>query len=551
MICRYLPYTLTLRAPAVLTTLGGDPNSSRTLAFIPGSAVRGAAARGLGDPGTDPERLSRFRTLVLDGSTRFLNAYPRVGGRRALPTPVSLRVEKTALQGAEQEVHAWDLAAFTGAPEDEDGGWPGVLLSPLSEPFVTVGAAQPLRVTPVRGSRIHQQRDRARGRAWKHPETEEPHGTIFVFEFLDAGQEFDGFVQIFGEDEADCNDLAASVKEALRAPILLGRSRRGGYGGDALISWGEARDREVTGQGVVAADLPAGVQFRASLTSAYIGRNPRTGQLEPSHLVEEIEERLGSRARVLRRRWSFELCGGFNRKWRLEVPQALACAAGSVLVLETTAPIPLADLLEVEHSGIGERRVEGFGRLAFLEAPRTTVTLSVPSRTSAAPPDQTPPELVEFAEARILDAAVGRAIQEEAARLARSATNLPTPSLLGRLRNAMRAEPKGALGTIRTWLAHGNESTERLKRPAMDQLDRSRLDGGQRLSDWLREMAGGDRGNKLTTLLRLDSLVQRFHIISEETARAYLASRDAPIRARLIDRVLAALAREQRRRRSS
>jgi len=67
MIYRYLPYTLTLNAPAIMTSLGGDPNSARTLPFIPGSAIRGAVARALGDPGDDAEKQESFQKLVLGG----------------------------------------------------------------------------------------------------------------------------------------------------------------------------------------------------------------------------------------------------------------------------------------------------------------------------------------------------------------------------------------------------------------------------------------------------------------------------------------------------
>lgn len=35
---KYLRYTLTLQAPAIVTTLSGDPSSSTTQPFIPGGA---------------------------------------------------------------------------------------------------------------------------------------------------------------------------------------------------------------------------------------------------------------------------------------------------------------------------------------------------------------------------------------------------------------------------------------------------------------------------------------------------------------------------------
>lgn len=550
MIFRYAPYTLSLRSPAVLTSLGGDPNSARTLPFIPGSALRGAVARGLGDPQGDAERLRRFRTVIIDGTVRYLNAYPRAGGRRTLPTPVSLQVDRNGPIGSSGETSAWDLAALTGDPDADEATWPEVAMSSLAEPFISLGAAQPLRVQPVHGSRIHQQRDRSRGRAWKEDRDgrEEAHGAIFAFEFLDAGQEFDGFVQVCGNDGAICDSLISTVKNALTESVLLGRSRRAGYGGDAAIAWSAPRDREVDGQGLVGGALPADAVFRVLLTSQYVGRDPETGQMDASQIEHEIVAALEDRVAIVRRRWRFDLAGGFNRKWRLELPQALACAAGSVLVLKAIAPIPFADLLAVEHRGLGERRAEGFGRLVVLQAPVQRVALRTPSASARPAPTGQPPALVRFVEARILDSAIGRAIKEEAARLARSSTASPSPSLLGRLRTAMREEPESALGTLRTWLAP--EGHHRLKRPAMDQLERCRIGNGERLSGWLREMAAGQSDQQLATLLRLDALVQRCHVVSEATAREHWVSRTPWVRARLVDSTLAALARKQRERRS-
>jgi CRISPR-associated protein Csx10 len=440
----YLPFTLILHSPAVLTALGSDPNSARTLPYIPGSALRGVLARTLGDPSGDPERESEFRTLVLDGTVRFLNAYPRAAGRRALPAAGSWRMDKSVPPDRTRELTVVDLAAFTGDPTDEGFDWPTEQLVEVSDPFVTLGAAQPLRVSPTLGSRVHHQRDRSRGRAWKDEQDgrEVPHGALFTFEFIEPGQEFEGLIQLRGTDEGNCKGLAEKVMAAFGNEILLGRSRRGGYGGHATIQWGELRDREVTGQGVLDRDLDRGAEFSALLASPYVGRDPVTGQLDPSRLVSELEEALGGRAEVLVRRWAFEYVGGFNRKWRLETPQALACAAGSVLVLRARDRIPVVDLRAVEDAGLGERRVEGFGRVVFFDRPRKQRLLRPAPRTETRSPTGEAPKLVHFAEERILDAAVARAIEEEATRLARDAKSPPTPALLGRLRNALRASPE-------------------------------------------------------------------------------------------------------------
>jgi CRISPR-associated protein Csx10 len=554
MIHRYLPFTLTLRSPAVISSLAGEQNSTRTLPFIPGSALRGAVARTFGDPGRDDEIECEFRTLVLDGTVCFLNAYPVDGERRTVPMPVSLRVVKDQALGSDGSVTAHDLAAYQGnpgleGPEEHDGSWPAEALAATPGPFVSLLAAQPRHVAPRRQGRVHQQRDRSRGRAWTEETNgrETPHGTIFAFESLEAGQRFAGVLLVRGESDGDCAALVDQVKGRLQGPLLLGRSRRGGYGGDAVIEWGDLRERELGGQGLIAADLATGTEFRMLLVSPVLIRDPETGQRDPAALLGHVREKLAGRAELLRHRWSFEVTGGFNRKWRLELPQALAVAAGSVVVLRATEVIPFVDLRAIEHEGLGERRTEGFGRIAFLEAASRVLTLRpVAEPQPAAQATETVPEIVRFAERRILDAALAQRIEMEAARLAASVVRPPSSSLLGRLRNVLRAEPAAAIGTLQTWL--GNDPSHALKRPAMDQLRRCRIgaDGSkQALDEWLRGLAT-DGWGRFGALVRVDAVAQRHHVVSESLAREVLETRSVALRAQLIDGLLGALARRKR-----
>jgi len=544
MIYRYLPYTLTLNAPAIMTSLGGDPNSARTLPFIPGSAIRGAVARALGDPGDDAEKQESFQKLVLGGGVRYLNAYPRAGSRRSLPKPVSFRARKDSMgSGRKEECKVLDLSAY----DKEE--WPDDPLVDVPEPFVTLGAARPIQAAPERGSRIHHQRDRAKGRAWVEPETEVAHGTIFTFEYLEAGQQFDGLIQVFGESEEIVQARAERIRELLGSHLLIGRSRRGGYGGNATIKWREDRDREVNGVGVIAGDIPKDTEFRVLLVSDYIGRNPQTGQLDPTYLTHEITQRLGGRAEVIRRCWKFGLTGGFNRKWRLEVPQAPVCVAGSVVVLRATAAISFEDIELIEHEGFGERRVEGFGRVVFLEHAKHSIDVRRPAAdTSSQRAEGKPPEMVVFAEKRIMLKEIARSIQEEAVRLGKSAKSLPSTSLIGRLRNVLRGEASQALSTLREWLAEEGSGENRLKQPAMEQLECCRIgDDNKKLSDWLRNLVHNDnKGQTLADTLRLDVLAQRYHLVSSSTARQCIEECEDELRVRFMDATLAVLARRAR-----
>lgn len=551
MICyQYLPYTLTLNSPVILTTLGGDPNSSQTLPYIPGSAIRGALAKALGDPGTDTAKQREFHHLVLGGNVRYLHAYPAHDSRRALPVPVSVQRKKYEVEN-DRTISAFDLAAYDGHPsldQDLSESWPEDQLTAPAEGFLTIGAARPTLVQPELSARIHHQRDRKKGRAWKDKQGE-THGAIFAFESLDAGQSLKGIIQVRGDSEEECLRIEDRIKGLLGDSILVGRSRRAGYGGMARVQWETGRKREVEGVGTegfrpVTGDIKTGTEFRLLLTSGCIAHDPVTGQMDPGGLESLIGQALGDRATLVRKRWAFETIGGFNRKWCLETPQVLAVAGGSVLVLRTNQDIPADDLRCIEDEGLGERKEEGYGRLLFLDAPMKSVSLHRPDEPSPSREvEGNPPQLVSTIENRILDAQINKKIEQTAARFAQSASaiRLPTNSLIGRLRTPLRGDPQAAIATLKDWLK-GDNGKNRLKRPAMDQLDRCRIgmDGDKSsLARWLEYATDKD---KLSNWLQVATIAQQCHIVSEQSARQFLEGKSEELSVRLIDAVLAAMA---------
>lgn len=354
-----------------------------------------------------------------------------------------------------------------------------------------------------------------------------------------------GGVLAIDGDEAD--RLAERLKGLLAGTVLLGRSRRAGYGGDPAIEWDALRDREVEGPQVVPLDqdLRAGGTVRLLLTSPYLGRHAGTGQPDPTYLTTEIERRLGA-VTVVRRRWAFTEAGGYNRAWGLPLPQRAALAAGSVLLLRADHTVPAEQLQDVEHSGLGDRRVDGFGRCLFLGAPTKTVTLhAIPKDPSApAPNGQSPPKLVRTIERRIAEARVRDEIEDVAAAIAHSAVNIPTSSLIGRLRVPLRGDPAAGLAELAVWVG-SNDTTARLRRPALDQLHRCRLtepDEGPTttLLTWLRDLSH-DGGKRLNRLLRLDVVAHNAAIGAEAALRADVGKSATAHRALLVDAVLAAL----------
>jgi CRISPR-associated protein Csx10 len=573
----FLPYRLTLRAPAIATALSGDPNSAATQPFIPGGAIRGAVAARLLAEG-EPAKGEVFQSLVLTGAVRYLHAHPEIDGNRAIPAPQSWRSEKACPDRGR------DLAAFGGRvteeddPEDLADLWPEETLVSVGAPFTAPSSAAGVRpvATPRIDARLHQQRDRVKGRPWTEQVDgqEVPQGAIFAYEYLEPGQVFRGLVQVHldAATPADADRLREQYAGRIRAlldgrSILVGRSRRAGYGGDAEIRFDtaamDAEHRDVSA--ALTADLKLEQRFRMLLVSAYIGRHQATGQLDPEALAHELRQR-GLEADIERRCWSFETVGSFNKKWRLEVPQATAVSAGSVLVLRAKKSIALALLRSLEREGIGERRVEGFGRVLFLRHDEDARSFTVRhdengiGRREPAEADQAmdgpAADQLAFVGRRIVLSAARRELDRVAADFFDRDSRFPTTSLLGRIRKIFRTvrdeqSARRALDDLRIWCDDGGENA--LKPEARKKLQACRT-GSSTLLAWLRALAEPDGDNSAwrrlvgsvgspTTLI---GLAQRHQLTTSDAAEEVLDSHAAELTVHLIDGVLAGMARRNR-----
>lgn len=562
----YLWYTLALRSPAIVSGESNDPNSAATRPFIPGSAIRGALAGRLLAENVDPEG-EEFRRLILSGDVRFLHAYPEIGKSRSLPAPASIRTEKN------QAEKGCDLADYDGDPteaedmEDFWKHWPKKDLASAGASFLSPAASGTMtRAVPDIRARLHQQRDRKKGRPWKERKNGEDksHGAIFAYEYLEAGQAFRGAIQL----RPEAADARERIKTLLKkAPLLVGRSRRAGYGGEADIQFKPEPVGRENGaiSGELRRDVAPGDEFRLRTLSACVVRDPATGQLDPVALETAVLKRLEDRAEVVRRRWAFERVAGFNRKWRLETPQALAVAAGSVLVLRATKAIPLADLQEIVHEGLGERLVDGFGRVIFLEQPKEPASIYFKEQ-DAKKPNASPEtgavsdkdrRTLIFLETRLVLDAARAELDAAASELAQKGGSISN-SLVGRLRGLFRnandtETAHAALGNLAIWC--GNDKRTALKQTARNQLENCKVNR-QDLLGWLGDLAkceadeaGWETLKQASVSASTDGLnrVAEENRLTKKTAAQAILHEQAPLLGvYLADAVLAAMARKNR-----
>ncbi|MCS6884913.1 MAG: hypothetical protein RMM17_00515 [Acidobacteriota bacterium] len=498
MIYRYLAYKLTFQTPVMPAT------NSKTVSFIPGSIMRGVAASALGDPRNHPHRKDDFRSLILDNKVAFLNAYVCANQQRGIPAPLSLRVK------ADSPLEAIDITSYDRSLTDEDCS----KLIPLNDRFLSFSnltLAEPIRTLRISYSKRSD--------------------SFSITELLEAGQSFRGLIQIRANDVAECNLLESKLKQYLTSPITIGRAQHS----NTEFVWQERSAREVE-EGTIQEDIAKGERFCALLTSSYIGRNQHTGQLDPTYIADELVSAL-RHVKVLQRVWTFSIVGGFNRAWRLELPQALGCSPGSVIVLESTQRITLDTLLDIEHRGFGERLAEGFGRVAFFRPFNQKLLLR---KVVGASPD--------LVQKKLLERAVSNVITREAIRLAMHTDDPPEVSLLRRLRSLLRTESDSALETLLDWL--DSPPMTELHRQALRQIESCRVTTTS-LSAWLKEIATGKENQNLSNLLQFSRIAERNYLFSLDSAKRQLQAMDRDIRIKLIDALLTELIYKQLNRNGS
>lgn len=360
-VIRFLLHT---EQPILATSLQGDPNSDVSYPYIPGSMIRGMLIGRYCRQKKVQELdiLDRtIRRLFFEDSTRYLNAYlfDSEQGQRTLPTPLCLYKEK----GDE------DLKTVFDSSQTDIEDRPA---SPkrLEKPFCWIDECSNLSLYETkRWINIHNKRDRKKGRGT------ETTGEVFRYEAIDSGQTFEAAIFCDYDEDAEIiktlikpeKDIQNSEKTD-RINVWLGGSQSAGYG-HTTISTYEIKSTEIWNEiGINWQDRSKHQNnLTVTLLSDTIIRD-ECGQIttEPQEFVDLISRFLKTELKLIDTYASSTIVGGFNRKWGLPLPQVQAIAAGSVFVFECPEnSLDSQAVRDLETQGIGERRIDGFGRVVL------------------------------------------------------------------------------------------------------------------------------------------------------------------------------------------
>ncbi len=523
-------YRIELLEPALVTSVQGDPNSAVAFDYLPGSVLRGILiGKYLASKPTDASDKSddsdTLRRLFFEGSIRYLNGYPLdAEGHASMPVPASWHRVKGNKEGP-----IFDFAIKAGNDKLQ---WQTV-----KDPFYTQPDQSVRLISPDRNVALHTQRTTRFGRAMpKHtdrrqtggkPEEllkgDEIPGAVYRYDALAAGQTFQA--TILCDNDADEQILRGLLKDLMGGHITLGGSRSGGYG-QAKIIWisedeaalkaaedeGEedqdtAEDEE--DQDTVEDDEDKEGEDEEDQDTTEDGEDGLKGKLivtlQSDVLLRDERGQFAVDSELLRRVLNSHLkpkveleledafldtqvIGGFNRKWGLPLPQALAVSMGSVLVFKDPGCDP-ALLEDLEARGIGERRAEGFGHIAFNR--QRAAQLEVKEITREKPGyvdfmvDQTDArDLAQLMVKRMLRKRLDERLLAAANRV--EIANPPSNAQLSRLRSVVLEELRKATPDIRNIHRFIKGIYERGS--ARRQFERSTLDGREPLLRWLRNL---------------------------------------------------------------
>jgi CRISPR-associated protein Csx10 len=486
--------------PVLATSFAGDPNSDVSYPYLPGSILRGALI-GKYLRIKQQQELNLADPLVKnlffdDRQSSYLNAYPvSQSGCRTLPIPRSWVKEK----GQEPPLEAYDFSIEI----NEDLESP----KPLGKGFWSYakgGGNKKINLyQPSKRINIHNARDRSKGRGT------EGEGQVFRYEAIDAGEIFEGIII------CPSNYISEVEKLLKNQDFWLGGSQSAGYGHVRIIY--EILDKPWQ-ESLTQPDVEDN-ELHITLLSDMILRD-EMGQVtaSPDLLVKAISAKVGVELDFHRNRRSYlgqSTIGGFNRKWGLPLPQTSALAMGSVLVL--TGKLTLEMIQQLESEGIGERRIDGFGRLAINSWQQESFDIV---KLDEASPDLSEITLVE-SELDIISTVAQRILHQRLEiLLQKRASEL---SIRGNISNSQLSRLRF---TARESISTGDSLVlisllDSLPNNALEQFNHAQVDG-QSLMSWIKTNLEKDPGRWIVNPDQLKVLINnQNYAIDESMKREY------------------------------
>lgn len=485
-----LTYRITTLSPVLIAESTGDTNMVASADYISGSAVHGCLANRYilkHSLGNTAHKDDSFYKWFLSGGLYFSNCYiasvDKYGNvSRNYPLPLSVQKEK------DDETVIWDLFSVDDDFDEQTNGIAG---------FGRLQGDSLYKQTVKKSLNFHHQRDKETGVAKE--------GMIFNYESIDTGQIFEG--SIYGENDDLQKFISIFGNEDT---IHLGRSRNAQYG--------MARFK-------IASEKPAEIQD-AALHSGEVSLTLLSNVVIYNEYgfsttdITTLQKALGNGITI--KKAFIKTCDteGFVSIWRLRRPSERCFLAGSGFLLEVDESA-VNRLEELQKEGVGEKRAEGFGRLAFGIPYQGALTLREDVDIKPQKPSWQIPLLAEDIAITAVKDFIKRQTELEGLKRAKDFAALPKllPS-------------KSLVNRLEAMIKNGGEvQLDRLRKTAKDQLDKCHdkdvtlyeLLSNKQPQDLLYKMLKKDRQNDIAKLCTEASYsVKEDSVFRDEMYSSYL-----------------------------
>ncbi len=324
-----ISYSFITKLPLMMTkAVQNLDNHKESYSYIPGAAIRGLVIHHLAQQ--EPVWFEENKTALLSEKTRFLPAYPQPREDVLIPTIQGFYESKTE----EQFCHI----ALSDALE------PGLKRAKIGQ------------FCHINGDAIQGFSPKTQGCTRILLEGAQKKTEMFSQRALSAQQTFRGYIIL---DEAD---FAPKIAQAFTPHFWLGGDRQEGFGLCQRLD-------------CVGVDFPSyqqqdqlpheETQFFLLVLSPLADWDDfgNAGGLNLPRLAQNLEV---DWVKIRQCATSVEGYGSYNRTWRAESPRVQMYTPGSLFRLETDRPPSLERMKEIQRSGLGLGRSEGYGAVLFL-----------------------------------------------------------------------------------------------------------------------------------------------------------------------------------------
>jgi CRISPR-associated protein Csx10 len=426
-----LTYRITTQSPVLITENAGDTNMVASADYISGSAVYGCLANRyiqkhfLGNTAHKDETFYRW---FLRGGLCFSNGYIVSKNKHGeiipnYPMPLSIQKEKKD----ETEIH--DLFFAVDNFDEPTSSISG---------FGRLQGNSFYQQSVKKSLNFHHQRDSEKGVVKE--------GMIFNYESIGAGQTFEG--NIYGSEE-DLNKFISIFGN--EDAIHLGRSRNAQYS-MARFEIVSEKPEEIQN-----AALHNGEVSLTLLSNAVIYNENGFSTTD----ISMLQKALGDGIAIKKAFIKTGDAEGFVSIWRLRRPSERCFLAGSCFLLEVDEGAR-SRLEEFQREGIGERRAEGFGRVAFGIPHQGELTLREEDDRKLQKPSWQMPSLAKDIAITVAKDFIKRQVELEGLKSAEDFSKrkelLPSKSLVSRLEAMVKNS--------------GEMQIDKLRKTAKDQLEK-------------------------------------------------------------------------------